>query len=384
MDGWEDASVNDRSPSGLRNLVFFQSLLLIGLSALMIYLTWPRWGVGLDPTAGARLVTARGDLAEDEKSTIGLFKAASPSVVHITSIVNQQDRFTLDVTQLERGSGTGFVWDDDGRIVTNFHVIQQSDALQVTLQDGTNWRAQVIGAHPDRDLAVLAINAPRGKLQPLPLGSSSDLQVGQKVFAIGNPFGLDQSLTTGVISALGRQIESVSQRPISGVIQTDAAINPGNSGGPLLDSAGRLIGVNTAIYSRSGAWSGVGFAIPVDIVNEIVPQLIRHGKIDRAGLGITVIPDQSAAELGVHEGVAILNIVPDGPAHKAGLRPTRRRGERGILLGDVIKGVDRKPIRNFRDLAAVMTEKKVGDVVTVEIERDRKRMEMKLTLEPTG
>ena len=372
--------MNDRSPSGLRNLVFFQSLLLIGLSALMIYLTWPRWGAGLDPHASPRLVSARGDLADDEKSTISLFKSASPSVVHITSIIEQEYR--LNVQQIPRGTGTGFVWDDDGRIVTNYHVIHESDSIQVTLQDGSNWKARVVGVHPDRDLAVLAINAPKVKLQPLPIGSSADLQVGQKVFAIGNPFGLDQSLTTGVISALGREIESVTRRPISGVIQTDAAINPGNSGGPLLDSAGRLIGVNTAIYSPSGAWSGVGFAIPVDTVNEIVPQLIRHGKIARPGLGITPASDSVVERLGI-EGVLVLNVTKGSPAEKAGLRPTRL-SRRGNQLGDVITGIDKIPVRGLRDLAGALAAKKVGDVVTVEILRDDEKLKVQVTLEPAG
>ncbi len=232
-----------------------------------------------DPRAAARAVTARGELFTDEKSTISLFKQASPSVVHITAITVQRDFFSLNLYQIPEGTGSGFVWDTNGNIITNFHVIQNADAAQVTLADQSAWKARRVGAAPDKDLAVLRIDAPANRLKAIPLGTSKDLQVGQRVFAIGNPFGLDQSLTTGVISALGREIESVTRRPIQGVIQTDAAINPGNSGGPLLDSAGRLIGVNTAIYSPSGGSAGIGFAIPADTVNRIVPELIRYGKI---------------------------------------------------------------------------------------------------------
>jgi S1-C subfamily serine protease len=374
----------DRSQSGLRNLVFAQSVLLIALAGLMIYLTWPRWGPGLDPNATSRLVAARGDLAADEQATIELFKKSSPSVVHITTLVERQGMFDLNVTEIPRGTGTGFLWDDEGRIVTNYHVVQESDSLQVTLSDGSNWRGRVVGAFPDRDIAVVAIDVPKVKgLRAIPIGSSEDLQVGQKVFAIGNPFGLDQSLTTGVISALGREIESVTRRPISGVIQTDAAINPGNSGGPLLDSAGRLIGMNTAIFSRSGAWSGVGFAIPVDTINEIVPQLIRHGKIARAGLGITPAPDQASEELGI-DGVLIINVQPGGPAQKAGLQPTRRNRRGQIILGDVITKIDNKPVKKLKDLLGTLAAKKVGDTVTLEILRDDDRSEVTVTLEATG
>lgn len=230
--------------------------------------------LGLGPQAEPRAITQRGDLAEDEKSTIVLFKQASPSVVHITTLTLRQDRVTLDVFQIPRGTGSGFVWDEAGHIVTNYHVLQEANAAQVKLADRSTWRARLVDAYPDMDLAVLRIDAPKKRLRPIPIGTSHDLQVGQKVFAIGNPFGLDQTLTTGVVSAVGREIESVTRRPIKNMIQTDAAINPGNSGGPLLDSSGRLIGVNTSIYSTSGGFMGIGFAIPVDEVNRVVPQLI--------------------------------------------------------------------------------------------------------------
>jgi len=208
-----------------------------------------------------------------------VFRAAFGSTVHITTLAMSRDLFTMDVTQVPRGTGSGIVWDDRGHVVTNFHVIQGASAARVTLADQTQWQAELVGAFPERDLAVLRIGAPRDKLKPLAIGSSRDLQVGQKVYAIGNPFGLDQTLTTGIISALNREIGAVNERKIRGVIQTDAAINPGNSGGPLLDSAGRLIGVNTAIFSPSGASAGIGFAIPVDEVNRVVPRLIRDGHL---------------------------------------------------------------------------------------------------------
>ncbi|HRC88051.1 MAG TPA: trypsin-like peptidase domain-containing protein, partial [Thermoanaerobaculia bacterium] len=207
------------------------------------------------PEAAPRPVTARGDLAADERSTMELFQSASPSAVYITSRAMRRDFFSLDLYETEAGTGSGFVWDQDGHIVTNFHVIRDASSATVTLADHSTWDAELVGTAPEKDLAVLRIKAPRTQLKPIPIGTSRNLQVGQKVFAIGDPFGFDQTLTTGIISALGRQIQSVNRVPIRDVIQTDAAINPGNSGGPLLDSAGRLVGVNTAIYSPSGAYA---------------------------------------------------------------------------------------------------------------------------------
>ncbi|MCY2972514.1 MAG: trypsin-like peptidase domain-containing protein, partial [Planctomycetota bacterium] len=239
----------------------------------------------------ARPIVARGNLAEDEKSTIELYNQSRQGVVNITTLANRKTGINLNIQQMPEGTGSGFVWDDAGHIVTNFHVIQNADAAQITFADQSVFQARLVGYFADKDLAVLKVDAPKGKLKPLPLGRSDDLQVGQKVYAIGNPFGLDQTLTTGIISALGREIDSVNKRPIKNVIQSDAAINPGNSGGPLLDSAGLLIGVNTAIYSTSGVSAGIGFAIPVDEVNRVVPELIKHGKVTKPGLGVTLAPD---------------------------------------------------------------------------------------------
>jgi S1-C subfamily serine protease len=333
-----------------------------------------------DPGAVPRPVTARGELSSGEKAIISLFKQASPSVVHITAITVQRDFFSLNLYQIPEGTGSGFVWDTSGDIITNFHVIQTADAAQVTLADQSTWRARRVGVAPDKDLAVLRIDAPADRLKPIPVGTSKDLQVGQSVYAIGNPFGLDQSLTTGVISALGREIESVTRRPIQGVIQTDAAINPGNSGGPLLDSAGRLIGVNTAIYSPTGASAGIGFAIPVDTVNRIVSELIRHGKIIRPGLGVQIAEEQIAERLGV-PGVLVVDVVPGGPAAKAGIRPTRREASGRVRLGDIITAIDGKKTESPNALYIALESYRVGDTVSVSLLREGKPLQTKVTLE---
>jgi S1-C subfamily serine protease len=333
-----------------------------------------------DPRAAVRAVSSRGDLASAEKAVIALFRQASPSVLHITAISVQRDLFTLNLYQIPEGTGSGFVWDHSGNIITNFHVIQNADVAQVTLGDQTTWKARRVGVAPDKDIAVLRIDAPTNRLQPIPIGVSKDLQVGQSVFAIGNPFGLDQSLTTGVISALGREIESVTRRPIQGVIQTDAAINPGNSGGPLLDSAGRLIGVNTAIYSPSGVSAGIGFAIPVDTVNRIVSELIRYGKVTRPGIGVQIAEEQIADRLGV-KGILIVEVVPGSAAAKAGLRPTQREGSGRVRLGDVITAVDGKKVESPNELFILLENYKVGDVVSISLLRDGKVMQTKVTLE---
>ncbi len=355
----------------------------VALSALAVLFYKQPW-VGSaslnDPRAMPRSVAPRGELLPEERATIALFRQASPSVVNITAIGVERDFFTLNLYQIPQGTGSGFVWDGTGNIITNFHVIQNADVAQVTLADQSNYRARVVGVAPDKDIAVLRIDAPANRLHPIPIGTSKDLQVGQKVFAIGNPFGLDQTLTTGVISALNREIESVTRRPIQGVIQSDAAINPGNSGGPLLDSAGRLIGVNTAIYSPSGASAGIGFAIPVDTVNRIVPELIRSGKITRPGLGVQIADEQIAERLGV-AGVLVVDVVRGGAAAKAGIRPTRRDAEGRLRLGDIIVAVDGKKVATPNDLYLLLEKYKVGDVVTVTLLRDGRTVQTRVTLE---
>ncbi len=350
------------------------------LAALLTKQSWVGSAVLTDPRATPRQIAARGDLAPQEKSTIALFRQASPSVVHITAIAVQRDLFTLKPYQIPEGTGSGFIWDTSGNVITNFHVIQNADAAQVTLSDQSNWKAKLVGAAPDKDLAVLKIDAPANRLPAIPVGTSKDLQVGQSVFAIGNPFGLDQSLTTGVISALGREIESVTRRPIQGVIQTDAAINPGNSGGPLLDSAGRLIGVNTAIYSPSGASAGIGFAIPVDTVNRIVPEVIRYGKVTRPGIGIQIAEDQISERLGVN-GVLVVDVVAGSAAAKAGLRPTRREASGRVRLGDVITAINGQKVASPNELFLLLEKYKVGDAVNVTVLRDEKSVQIKMTLD---
>ena len=332
------------------------------------------------PDAIPRAVAARGTLAEDEQNNIAVFKAVSPSVVHITTLAARRSFFSADITQVPRGTGTGFMWDDAGHIVTNFHVIQGASGAQVTLQDQTTWKACLVGAFPDRDLAVLRIAPPKEKIRPIIIGVSKDLLVGQKVYAIGNPFGLDQSLTTGIVSALNREIESVTQRSIRGVIQTDAAINPGNSGGPLLDSAGRLIGVNTAIYSPSGASAGIGFAIPVDEVNRIVPRLIRDGKFIRPAIGIQAAPPTLQQALKLPEGVAIAGVVPGGPAEKIGLRPFMRAEDGNIVLGDIIVAVDGKPVKTIDDLLTLLEQHMPGDTLSIRIARGGETVDAQITL----
>jgi S1-C subfamily serine protease len=330
--------------------------------------------------AGRPLPVPRPELADEERATIGLFERASPSVVFITSLAVQRDFFTLNAQEVPQGSGSGFIWDRQGHVVTNFHVIQGASAAQVTLADQSTYDAELVGYAPEKDLAVLKIAAPAAKLQPLPLGSSDVLKVGQSVFAIGNPFGLDQTLTTGVVSALGREIQSAAGVPIRDVIQTDAAINPGNSGGPLLDSAGRLIGINTAIYSPSGAYAGIGFAIPEHSVRWVVPDLIRYGRVNRPTLGVDPAPDAWNRQLGV-EGVLILNVIPGSGAERAGLRGTERGRGRRVQLGDVIQSVDGKKVSSTADLLEVLEEKKAGDVVSVDVLRDSRRQQVQVRLD---
>lgn len=346
--------------------------LLAGALLLLAFLFVSRLGPGgppaVDRTVTPVAVTPRGDLAEDEKATIALFRKASPSVVHITTVAVRQDAWSFNVLEIPEGTGTGFIWDDRGRVVTNYHVIRSGDKAMVTLQDQSAWEASLVGAAPDKDLAVLQIAAPKDRLVPILVGTSDDLQVGQKAFAIGNPFGLDQTLTSGIISALDRQIESVTRRPIRGMIQTDAAVNPGNSGGPLLDSAGRLIGVNTSIYSPSGASAGIGFAIPVDTVRRVVPQIIAHGRLERPVLGVLLAEERLARRMGV-EGLLILEVTPGSGAARAGLQPARRDRLGRIVPGDVIVGVDGKKVATSDDLYLALENRKVGDTVRVSVRR---------------
>jgi S1-C subfamily serine protease len=356
-------------------------LLLIVAGALVFTVVQQRRQTEHFVSFEPRPVAQRPDdkLGADEQSTIDVFSKFSRSVVHITSLETRRDRMTLDVAEIPQGTGSGFVWDQDGHIVTNFHVVQLGNAASVTLNDNTTYPATIVGVAPDKDIAVLHIDAPPQKLLPLPIGQSATLKVGQKVLAIGNPFGLDQTLTTGVVSGLGREIKSVTQRSIFDVIQTDASINPGNSGGPLLDSSGRLIGINTAIYSPSGANAGIGFAVPVDTVNSIVPQLLKFGKVTRPGLGIAPVPDQIAAQNGI-DGVAIARVNPGGAGEQAGLIGLSQDVD-GTRLGDVIVKIDNLEIHRSSDLFRALDAHQVGDRVEVTVVGRGHRRTVKVTLQ---
>lgn len=321
------------------------------------------------------------DLTASEVRDIEVFRRASSSVVFITSIALQRDFFSFDVQQIPQGTGSGFVWDDQGHIVTNFHVIAQGSIFQVALADQSEWEATVVGKAPEKDLAVIKINAPKERLVPLTIGKSTELLVGQRVLAVGNPFGLDHSLTVGVVSALGREITSPNGRTIRDVIQTDAAINPGNSGGPLLDSSGRLIGVNTAIYSPSGTSAGIGFAIPVDTVNRLVPQLVTKGRASVAGIGIQVHPalERYARQAGI-EGVIVYSIIEGSPAAKAGLEGIRAVRGRRITPGDIIIAADGKSVRSYEALLDVFDRVGEGKDVTLTIVRDGQQRQVQVAV----
>ncbi len=319
---------------------------------------------------GPRNVTPRGALEPDELNNINVFKRVSPSVVHITTTAEQRDFFNRRLGEVPAGTGSGFIWDDTGHVVTNYHVIANASSAKVTLADQSEFSAKLVGAFPDRDLAVLRIEAPVAKLPAIALGSSRELQVGQKVYAIGNPFGLDFTLTTGIVSALNREIESVTRRTIRNAIQTDAAINPGNSGGPLLDSAGRLIGVNTSIYSPSGASAGIGFAIPVDEVNRIVPRLIRDGRFVRPALGVTAADPRLTPALRLPPGVALAAVGNGSPAARAGLKPFVRARDGRIESGDVITAVNDVAVASLDDMLNELEKRQPGDSVRLKVWRD--------------
>ena len=317
---------------------------------------------------------------EDEANSTEIFSKASPAVVFVTNKALRRNLFNLNIQEIPRGSGTGFVWNTSGLVVTNFHVIAGAHRLTVTLQDTTEYDAEVIGIAPEKDLAVLRMIDPPEDLSTLPLGDSSELTVGRKVLAIGNPFGLDTTLTTGVVSALGREIKAPSNRLIRGVIQTDAAINPGNSGGPLLNSLGQLVGVNTAIYSPSGASAGIGFAIPVNTVKEVVPQLISYGRVLRPIIGVELASDRWVRRYRIN-GLPVVRVYPGLPADRAGIKGAYRNSRGEIALGDVITHINDKPVRSNDDYLSALEEYEIGDTVTVRSRRgdEDKRFEVTLS-----
>ena len=373
-----------------RSRLFFLGSLVLGVLLGLLVSTGlqralspsPRHPEAEPAAVQARPAAARPDLDSEERRTIDLFKDASRSVAFITTQVAQVDYWTRNVFEVPAGSGSGFVWDDRGHVVTNFHVVQDADSAKVTIGDA-EYEATIVGYARDQDLAVLKVAAPRERLVPIRVGMSTDLQVGQKVYAIGNPFGLDFTLTTGIVSALGRTIQGVGGATIFDVVQTDAAINPGNSGGPLLDSAGRLIGVNTAIYSPSGASAGIGFAVPVDTVSRIVPELIVHGRVIRPILGVDLDERLSAyvtRRLGV-EGVLLRGVARGGGAAAAGLEGTSvdRRGT--VVPGDVVQDIDGKPVKSTSDLLGRLGSYRPGDTVTLTVWRDGKTRQVRVRLQ---
>jgi len=355
---------------------------LVTLLLLWQFLPWiDRYLTGM--TAEPRVVTARGELAEDERTTIALFENASPSVVYISTRQKVRDLWTRNVLSVPSGTGSGFVWDDLGHVVTNHHVIKGASEATVRLNDGRSYGAVLVGASPAHDLAVLRIKVAFDRPPPVPIGTSNDLRVGQKVFAIGNPFGLDYTLTSGLVSALDRSLPGEDGSTIEHLIQTDAAINPGNSGGPLLDSAGRLIGINTAIYSPSGAYAGIGFAVPVDTVNRIVPELISRGRYIRPSLGVSVDADINrlvTQRLGV-KGVLLLRIEPNSAAERAGLRGTEIDRAGDVVPGDIILSIDGEGIESINDLLNTLDDYRIGDQVNLRIWRAGREVELDIVLQ---
>jgi S1-C subfamily serine protease len=333
--------------------------------------------------AAPRPVVPRGELTEEEKSNIALFETSKGSVVYISTSERVVDYWTRNVMSVPRGTGSGFIWDEQGHVVTNLHVVAGAAAANVRLADGRDYTAQLVGASRAHDIAVLKIVIPNNSPSPIPVGTSNDLQVGQKVFAIGNPFGLDWTLTTGIVSALDRSLTGEDGVVIQHLVQTDAAINPGNSGGPLLDSAGRLIGINTAIYSPSGGSAGVGFAVPVDTVNRVVPQLIATGHYAPPSLGVEtddLLSRVIARQLGV-VGVAIVRVPPGTAGARAGLRGVRNGGRGTVIPGDVIVAVNDKKVDSVARLLAYLDDYKPGSVVKLKVWREGREIDVNVSLQ---
>jgi S1-C subfamily serine protease len=310
-----------------------------------------------------------GAALEDERNTIGVFRTAAKSTVFVTEKQVVVDYLRGQAMEVPAGSGTGFVWDKEGHVVTNFHVVKDARSLTVTFEDNHIFVARVVGVEPRKDIAVIHVDAPADALIPIQVPDKGQpIEVGQKAIAIGNPFGLDHTLTTGVVSALGREVQGIGGVSIRDMIQTDAAINPGNSGGPLLDSTGRLLGMNTMIYSRTGSSVGIGFAVPASTFLRVVPQIIRTGHAEQVGLGIQIDPEQRLERRAGIEGVVALGVKPGSPADKAGIVGIEQTAS-GIRLGDVIVGIDGERVRNYDDLYNTFDKHHAGDQVEITVNR---------------
>jgi S1-C subfamily serine protease len=320
-------------------------------------------------------------LLEVENRTIEIYRKVVPSTVNVSNIKLARNLFYGEV-EVPQGAGSGWVWDDKGHIVTNFHVVQGGNTFVITFfNDPKQYKATIVGTAPEKDIAVLKLSERPAKLSPVELGTSKELLVGQYSFAIGSPFGLDYTLTQGVISALGRKIDGVGGVKINDMIQTDASINMGNSGGPLLDSSGKLVGMNTVIFSTSGSSAGLGFAVPVDTIKQIVPQLIGHGKVIRPGLGISIVPDSMKLRLtGSEKGLIISHVDDRGGAAQAGLRGMTQDRYGRVYIGDIIIKVDAKEVNTLDDIYQILDQKKIGDNVQVEYVRDGKPLKASVKL----
>jgi S1-C subfamily serine protease len=324
-----------------------------------------------------------GVMIENERNSISVFQNVVDSVVNVSNMKKAKNLMDMSGTEVESGMGSGFVWNKAGYIVTNFHVVDGGDSFLITFRDNKKqFRAKLVGADPKKDIAVLKLDEMPKDLRPIIPGDSKSLQVGQKALAIGNPLGFDHSLTTGSVSALDRSIKGYGGVSINGMIQTDASINPGNSGGALLDSQGKLIGINTIIFNGAGASSsaGLGFAIPVDTVKSVVPQLIQYGKVIRPGLGIVVLEDYYAARFGLRGGVMLKYVDPQGPAAKVGMRGITRNRFGEYFLGDIITGVDSNSVKNYDDLFSIIDKYKIGDTVKIKYIRENKEKMISIKL----
>ncbi len=343
---------------------------------------WALFGNDNSPTLGPNIAAEAANLLESEKNTISIFKNSVDTVVNVSNIqIARRGFFDMDPTEVPAGAGTGFVWDTNGHIVTNYHVIRGGDKFVVNFHnDPKQYEAEVVGSEPRKDIAVLKVKNIPSKFKPLQIGTSGNLSVGQKALAIGNPFGLDHTLTQGIISALERKIEGIGGVKIHGMIQTDCSINPGNSGGPLIDSKGQLIGMNTMIFSASGSSAGVGFAVPVDTIKRIVPDLIKYGKVNRPGLGIALLEDNYKAYFNVEKGLVIKYVDPSSPAGKLGLKGMTRDPRGRYYLGDILLKLDGKEVNTYDDIYNLLENYKIGQEVTITYLRDKKNILTKIQL----